>query len=241
MNSLQKNIRKHILDYSFTHQCEHIPSALSQCDYLYALFNIINPYNYNILMGKFYGAQGVYVPLYLNNHIKSLDNLSYFINANELPFTVQTVDTIADTIGFASGMALGGISNIIVNSSDAVFQSGYTYEALNFINQHNLNILILVDNNNFQVCDKIKNISSIEPIKNMIKAMHNFAYYECDGHNINLCKYYLNKMLFIKGPRIIFFNTIKGCGVSEMENNDKWHYKKLTKDDYDEFIKYFVN
>lgn len=235
MTNTQKSIRKLILKYSYENSCEHIPSSLSQCDYMFALFSLIDPYQYNFLMGKFYGSQGVYIPLYLNSHIKSLDNLSYFIKKDELSFVVETIDTIGDTLGFVCGLALSGMKNIIVNTSDAVFQSGYMYEALNFINNHDLDILILVDNNNFQVCDKIENINSIEPIKYMIKHM-NLKLYEVNGHDIGQCKNIIFQALNENGARIIFFDTIKGYGIKEMENNDKWHYRKLTKNEFEKFM-----
>lgn len=194
----------------------HLPSALSQADIVECLMPYLLTNKYKFICGKYWGAQS-YFASYFNITGIRVKNL------RELPFIFQqNLESIGDILGFATGVSLGSNQRTICFISDAQLQSGYVYEAMNFIIQHNLNISVLVDFNKLQVCDRVENIVSVNPFLKAYKEIIEF----CDGHNQKEIKKCLERNLNSKNPRIIIFNTIKGKGFKELENNTKVHYSR---------------
>ena len=215
-----------ILKISYDLDLGHIPSALSWFDFLDCLLQMIDVNQYKIVLGKFWGAQALYYATQKNLGLTVTEtkNIPFLENKN--------FETIGDTLGYASGIAFAQSKPVIFICSDAVFQSGYMYEAINFIKQYHLNVLILVDNNNQQVCGNIDDIQSIQPIKELLKSC--FLYCECNGHNRDEIKKNLKLMLSLGGPKVMFFRTVKGYGIQEMQAPD-WHYRKLSHEDLKRF------
>ena len=213
---MNKDLRRAILQYSFDRGMEHIPSALSWCDFMLDLFAVVDPTKHKFVFGKFYGTQGVYVPLAVARGY-DISNLSYFISPKELPFVV----------GFAVGYALGTSNKVIVVVSDAVLQSGYMYEAIMYLRRFQPNILLLIDNNNMQVCTSTSNVIDVGPMLSLIES--EMQCFRTDGHADN--RGVIEKALANDGPTAIIFDTIKGKGVPEMENNDAWHYRRIRSRD----------
>ena len=169
---------------------------------------------YKFICGKYWGMQSYFASYYNQTKIKVK-------NLRELPFIFQqNLESIGDILGFATGVSLSSGQRTICFISDAQLQSGYVYEAMNFIIQHNLNILVLVDFNKLQVCDRVENIVSVNPF---LKAYKEIIEY-CDGHNQKEIRDCLKENLNSKTPKVIIFNTIKGKGFKELENNVKAHY-----------------
>lgn len=222
---INTDLRKDILEYSFARSWAHIPSALSQCDIMLDLFSVIDPYKFKFVFGKFYGAQGVYVPL-MRTCAVDIGNLSYFLSPGELPFIVENSYTIADSLGFAIGYSIGTGERTIVTVTDGVLQSGYMYEAFMLLRKFNPNILVLIDNNNMQVCGSTSDVIDIEPMLDMVGDM--LPTVRANGHEDN--KDLISNMVDQQGARVIIFDTIKGCGVPDMENNDSWHYRKIASE-----------
>lgn len=223
---MNKDLRRAILQYSFDHGMEHIPSALSWCDFMLDLFTVVDPAKHKFVFGKFYGTQGVYVPLAVTRGY-DISNLSYFISPKELPFVVEASHTIADSLGFAVGYALGTGNKVIVVVSDAVLQSGYMYEAIMYLRKFQPNILLLIDNNNMQVCTPTSNVIDVSPMLSLIES--EMRCLRTDGHVDN--RGVIKKALAYDVPAAIIFDTIKGKGVPEMENNDAWHYRRIKSQD----------
>ena len=92
-----------------------------------------------------------------------------------------------------------------------------------FSSHHKLdNLIIILDYNKIQSDDFNKNIMNFEPLK---KKLNSFGMnvQEIDGHKINQIKNSLLRIKKNKKPNFIISNTIKGKGVSFMENKPKWH------------------
>ena len=108
--------------------------------------------------------------------------------------------------------------------SDGELNEGSTWESLLFACHHRLdNLCIIIDNNKIQSLGHVKNIIKLEPLKNKLESF-GAKVFRCDGHNINKIQNLLDLKVF-KKPKIIIADTIKGKGVSFMENNNLWHYK----------------
>ena len=85
------------------------------------------------------------------------------------------------------------------------------------------NLCVIVDNNNLQIDGPIGEVNSPYPIDDKFKAF-NFHVINIDGHNFDEIRMALNEAKTIKGqPTAIIMKTVKGKGVSFMENNAGWH------------------
>ena len=89
--------------------------------------------------------------------------------------------------------------------------------------KHLDNLCVIVDNNNLQIDGPIGEVNSPYPIDDKFKAF-NFHVINIDGHNFDEIRMALNEAKTIKGqPTAIIMKTVKGKGVSFMENNAGWH------------------
>ena len=94
------------------------------------------------------------------------------------------------------------------------------------------NLCLIVDNNNLQIDGKVSDVMSVYPLKEKFEAF-GFEVYEVDGHNIDELIITFQKASTIKGkPTAIIAKTIKGKGVSFMENQAGWHGKAPNEDEY---------
>ena len=110
---------------------------------------------------------------------------------------------------------------------------GSVWEAAMFSSKQKLNKLTaIVDFNKWQATGKSKDILMLDPI---VDKWYSFGWevQEIDGHNHQEIFDALNGSLTEK-PRMIIANTIKGKGVSFMENNNNWHYRVPTADEVKE-------
>jgi transketolase len=140
-------------------------------------------------------------------------------------------------LGVGCGMALSAKKNkeswnTFVVMGDGECQEGSIWEALMFASKHKLDNLIgIIDRNKLGSTEFTENNAPLEPFK---KKFINFGceVHEVDGHDIfGLIK--LFKKLRIKKnkkPKIVICNTIKGKGVSFMENSKLWHHQLPNKD-----------
>ena len=107
---------------------------------------------------------------------------------------------------------------------DGELNEGTTWEGLLFANHHKLdNLTIIVDYNKIQSLGKVSEIIELEHIKKKFESFGCLTF-EVDGHNINEIQKTFKKKSTNK-PKVIIANTIKGRGISFMENNNLWHYK----------------
>ena len=142
-----------------------------------------------------------------------------------------TTGSLGHGLPIAVGMALARKlkkqnGNIYVLMSDGECQEGTTWESSDIAAYYKLNNLIaIVDHNKIQALDEIKNVSLL----NLKNKFIEFGWYvsEIDGHNFNEIIGSLSKKIEGK-PHMLIANTIKGKGVSYMENNPQWHARKPT-------------
>ena len=110
---------------------------------------------------------------------------------------------------------------------DGELSEGSNFEAMLFAAHQNLdNLNLIIDSNNLQSLTTVTETLNISPIKDKFIAF-GWDYFECDGHNHSDLKLTLNKTHNTRNgkPKIIVAKTIKGKGVSYMENKVEWHYK----------------
>jgi len=141
------------------------------------------------------------------------------------------------------GMALAAKNNgskqkIFVLLSDGELGEGSNWEAIMFAAQHKLdNLVAIVDYNKMQALGDIKDITSLKPLSKKWKSF-NWGVKEINGHSFKELFTSFDNIPFEKNkPSVIIANTIKGKGVSFMENELLWHYRCPDEDEYEKALK----
>ena len=228
-------ISNEIVTYSRDKGLTHIPSALSMSTYVEFLFEnkIIVPYRDKIVLGKPFGSQTYYILWKKMGLLKDIDNLSVGVKHNEIDFVDYGEETMGNALGVGSGIALSNKGKRVwVNITDATLQMGSTLEAIQYIGHNCINnILLTIDNNNYQVTGNTNNVLTVEPV---IKLAQNYNWHviTVNGHCKNTILKELSNLDKIKKPILINFLTKKGKGVKYMEDDPvKWHYKTIDSDE----------
>ena len=220
--AVQTRIIWDILKQSYQKKLGHIPSALSWMKMLYEVFTVFNTEDNIFIFGKFWGSQALYAVL-RELQIQDTDNfkdLSWIWNLN--------YETIGDTLGYACGVSMMQDKPVLCLMSDSCLQSGYVYEALEYIVQHSLNLKLLVDDNHSGVIGKTENCLSLRPLREMLCGLG--VYHELDPNTDNHLE------LLKPGFQVYFYQSTKGDGVLGLQD-PKWHYKLLDTETYQRLVK----
>ena len=154
----------------------------------------------------------------------------------KVPGIELSTGSLGHALSVATGVALAGKKRSkdfksVVLLSDGELDEGSNWEAILFASHHQLNNLyIVIDYNKIQSLDKVENTVRLEPLKSKFEAF-NCEVLECNGHN---CDDIENKLKsFSKNaPHVLIANTMKGRGVSFMENTVLWHYRCPKNEEY---------
>ena len=261
--SLSKEIRKLSLKMVHSSNASHIGSALSMVDILAVLYNDILNYNSinpeweerdKLILSKGHACVSLYAVLGLKNFfdINMLNtygnNGSDFMNhiSHKVPGVEFSTGSLGHGLPYAVGVALGNKlkkidSKVYVILGDGEIAEGSNWEALLFANHNKLdNLVVIIDNNNLQSLTTVDETLSLEPYE------EKFLSFGCkvenvDGHNHKQLKKVFSNLKLNQKPTIILAKTIKGKGVSYMENQVMWHYKTPNKDQLSMAIKEINN
>jgi transketolase len=136
-----------------------------------------------------------------------------------------------------TGMALaakrsGATWRVFVVMSDGECDEGSNWEAILFAAHHQLdNLNIVIDYNKIQSLDWVDKTLKLEPLGDKLRAF-GWSAREVDGHDVAALGDAFEALPFEKGrPNAIIAHTIKGKGVSWMENKVLWHYRAPTPDE----------
>ena len=144
-----------------------------------------------------------------------------------------TTGSLGHGLPIAAGMAFANKilkkkEKIYVLISDGECQEGTTWETLLVASKHKLdNLIILVDYNKIQALSKLDDAIPLHNLVNKIKSFNINCINVNNGHNFISILNSLNQKNKKKLPTAIIFNTIKGKGVKEFENDPVWHARKL--------------
>jgi len=234
---IAKQIRIRIIQISNRAKSSHVGSCLSIVDILVVLYkNFINKKNIFVL-SKGHACLAYYCVLQKFGHFSNKTLNSYGKNntillshvSHKVPGVEFSTGSLGHGLPYATGRALAEKINITNNKifvliSDGELNEGTTWESLLFASFHKLdNLIIIIDYNKIQSLDFTKNILKLEPLRKK------FQSFGCNVKNINGHNFIqIYKSFFVrenKKPTVIIANTIKGKGVSFMENSISWHYK----------------
>ncbi len=159
-----------------------------------------------------------------------------------LPYVETSTGSLGQGLSIALGMALAAKIkksdyNVYTIIGDGEFQEGQIWESLMNAPKFNVdNLVVFLDYNRIQLDDWVDKITPIEPVKDKIEAF-NWETYEIDGHNLNEIDKTLNSLNKNGKPKFIIAHTVKGKGVSFMENQVKWHGVAPSKEEAEQAIK----
>lgn len=221
------NLRKKIIVASYRARACHIGSALSCVEALQAIDNVKDDAEF-----IFSKASGV-AAYYCLKH--SLSKATKLLREHPLPSKegglMWSGGSLGQGLSVACGIALTG-KRVFVIMSDGELQEGQTWEALMFASHHKLPITIVIDRNRLQALGATEEINALEPLRQKLSAF-GWCTYDVDGHDQTMLEL---MMRMGKEPRAIIANTIKGKGVSFMENDYSWHYRNIDEAGYKKAI-----
>lgn len=259
--SRARKIRISILKMISNSNSSHIGTAYSVVEILTVLyFSILRILPHKpkwenrdrLILSKGHGAATHYAALahrrffprsYLSDYCKDGGKLHGHSTFGLVPGIEASTGSLGHGLPIGLGMAIAARSDhkthrIFVVMGDGDCQEGSNWEAIMSAGNYGLdNLVVIVDYNKMQGLGKVFEIMDLEPF---VKKWETFkwAVREVDGHNIKELNQALESVPFTKGkPSVLIAHTIKGKGVSYMENNIAWHYRTPLGDDYKQALK----
>ena len=257
LESITKEIRKLILKVTHNAGSGHTGGSLSAAELLVALYfrelNInpenpkwekrdrfilskghITPAFYSVLAKRGYFETS---ELYTFDRIDS--RLQGHPDMNKCPGVEVSTGSLGQGLSLGIGMCLGRIAKgeewyTWVLIGDGEMQEGQVWEAFLYGGVHNISKLIAVlDYNKVQLAASTKETLDLEPLVDKLKAFR-WNVLTCDGNNMSNVVKTLDeaKTLSDRGPVAVLANTVKGKGVSFMENKWMWHGKAPNDEEY---------
>ena len=255
--AMATRIRMAALDGVFAAQSGHPGGSLSIADvlaYLYFEEMNVDPKNPDwagrdrMVLSKGHTAPALYATLALKGYfpveeMKSLRQVGALLQGHPDMKTIPGVDMSSGSLGqgvsTAVGMALAGkLDNadyrVYTILGDGEIEEGQVWEAAMFAAHKKLdNLCVIVDNNGLQIDGSVDEVNSPYPIPEKFEAF-GFKTIEIDGHDLDAIEAALAEAKATKGqPTAIVLKTVKGKGVSFMENQVSWHGSAPKQEQYD--------
>ena len=263
MNNLElqktaNEVRKGIVTAVHSAKAGHPGGSLSAADiftYLYFEEMNIDPKNPKkedrdrFVLSKGHTAPGLYSALAQRGYfpvedLKTLRHLGSYLQGHpdmkHIPGVDMSSGSLGQGISAAAGMALSaklsGVSyRVYTLLGDGEIQEGQVWEASMFAGHRKLdNLVVMVDNNGLQIDGKIEDVCSPYPIGDKFKAFNFHVIENVDAHDFDAIRAAFEEAKATKGmPTAIIFKSVKGKGVSFMENNAGWHGKAPNDEEYE--------
>ena len=260
LQTISKTIRRGILDQVYKAGSGHPGGSLSIADILTVLYFEelnIDPKNPKweerdrVVLSKGHCApalysclanRGYFDPEELQEFRKIESRLQGHPDMNKIPGVDMTTGSLGQGLSSANGMAIAGkLDNkdyrVYCILGDGEIEEGQVWEAAMAASKYKLdNLCVIVDNNNLQIDGTIEEVMNSYPIDEKFKSF-GFQIINIDGHEIEEIIKAFDVAKEIKGkPACIIAKTIKGKGVSYMENKVEWHGKAPNEEEYNKAI-----
>lgn len=246
-------IRGRLVEISCRNRIAHLASSLSCVDILCVLYgsilnvnsvNCTSPGRDRFILSKGHAAAALYCVLaehgffdgeMLNDMGTAGCSLEEHPSLNCVPGVEASTGSLGHGLPIGIGMALasrvmGLPYKVFVIISDGECNEGSVWEAAMFAGGRRLdNLCVIVDFNKWQATGRSREVTAIDPLKAKWESF-GWECTEVDGHDISS----LGKTLSISGtnsPRAIIAHTVKGKGISFMEDDNNWHYRMPTEEE----------
>ena len=263
MNKLElqktaNEIRKGIVTAVHSAKAGHPGGSLSAADlFTYLYFEEMNidpkdpkkPDRDRFVLSKGHTAPGLYSTLAHRGYfpvedLKTLRHLGSYLQGHpdmkHIPGVDMSSGSLGQGISAAVGMALGAKMDgdsyrVYTLLGDGEIEEGQVWEASMFAGHRKLdNLVVIVDNNGLQIDGKIEDVCSPYPIDKKFEAFNFHVINVADGNDFDQLKAAFDEAKTVKGmPTAIIMKTVKGKGVSYMENSVDWHGKAPNDEQYE--------
>ena len=252
--------RKTILKIIFESGAGHTGGSLSCIDILNVLYNSvlhITPQNFSsfdrdhFIQSKGHSVEALYTVLldcgfYKKDDLGTLNNFnSHFIGhpTKKVLGIEHNTGALGHGLSVAVGMALGlkidkKKYRVFTLLGDGELSEGSVWEAAMTASKYKLdNLTTIIDRNRLQITGNTEEVNPVEPLKDKFLSF-GFTVIEVNGNDISSLTEVLNQPLLEKDkPNLVIANTVKGSGISFMENQVSWHHKVPSPNEYDLAIK----
>lgn len=260
LKNIAKEIRVDIIEMLYRAGSGHAGGSLSSVEIIVSLYFKVMKVDPNFpqmvdrdrfILSKGHGAPALYAVLARRGYfdkrkLNTLRQVESILQGHPDMKRTPGVDFSSGSLGHGlsvgCGMALGarfaGIKNhVFVLLGDGELNEGQIWEAAMAASKFNLtNLIAIIDRNRLQLDGTTQEIMPLEPLKEKWKAF-NWHVLEVDGHDISSLVHILeNAKSYNKAPVVIIAETVKGKGVSFMENNYIWHGKPLSREEYQQAL-----
>ena len=250
-----RELRGRLVQLSHAAEAPHLGGALSCAEIMvcayWAVLKIdpkqpLDPLRDRFILSKGHAATALYTTLATRGFFDSAMLANFNADGGCLPEQpglqcVPGVEAATGSLGhglsLALGMALAGRIQgqryrCFALLSDGECQEGSVWEAALFAPRHGLdNVVAIVDYNKWQATGRSNEVTSLSPLREKWEAF-GWSSYEVDGHDVAALMSVLAKIPDGTGkPVAIVANTVKGKGVSFMEDDNNWHYRIPTADE----------
>ena len=248
-------IRMGVIEGTYNAKAGHPGGSLSAADvfaYLYEKemrYDAKNPKwedRDRFVLSKGHCAPGLYAALankgfFPVEDLKTLRHIDSYLqghpNMNTVPGIDMSTGSLGQGISVAVGMAkaakyMNKDVNVYTLLGDGEIEEGQVWEAMMFANQYNLdNLCVIIDSNGLQIDGACSEVMSAEPIDEKVKAF-GFDCVVIDGNDFDELEKAFNAFHNSDKPFAIIMKTVKGKGVSYMENQVGWHGKAPNEEEY---------
>ena len=254
--ALATAIRKHVLRMTHRARSSHVGSNFSMADVLAALYARIlrvDPRSPKwsgrdrFILSKGHAAAGLYAVLaergffpleWLDDFYLDGAKLAGHVSDRGVPGIEVSTGSLGHGLSIACGLALVGKSEhrthrVFTLVSDGECDEGSLWEAALFAPHHKLdNLTVIVDYNKIQSMGWTREILNLDPLAEKWAAF-GWGVREIDGHDFSQILEALANLPVQQGkPSCVIAHTIKGKGVSFMENQVLWHYRAANDEEY---------
>jgi len=246
LKEILRKARLRLLKMHFESGVGHIGGNLSALDMMLTLHHRVMGPDDEFVLSKGHAAGALYVTLWSMGRLSDEQLATFHRDATKLgghpmppgmlgiPFAVGS---LGHGLGLAAGLALGNrlrgrSGRVFCLLSDGEWNEGSTWESLIFLAHHNLReVTLLVDLNGLQGFGSTAEVANLGSLTTKLKEF-GIEVREVDGHNTEAIERAL-KAPSTSCPVAIVARTIKGYGVSFMENRMDWHYLPLSAKQYE--------
>ena len=254
LEQIAKEVRKDILFEIYSAQSGHPGGSLSCADILTSIyFDLINDGD-KVILSKGHASPALYAVLaekgfFPKEELASFRKINSHLQGHPSLLKTNGVDASSGSLGqglsIANGMALAfkldkKDNYVYAILGDGELQEGQIWEACMTANHYDLNnLIVFVDYNKLQIDGANDDVMKVAPLKEKFEAFGFYAQ-EIDGHNFDEIRNAVVNAKKQNRPSVIIANTIKGKGVSFMENQISWHGKAPNEEQYLDALREFA-
>ena len=249
LKKLSKLARYKILEQVHLKKAGHLGGCLSCVDLIINVFKnyILKNQNDKFVLSKGHCALTLYTTLNIFNKITDTALKKFALEGSyfgEHPspkiknkYITFSTGSLGHGLGFGSGLAFSNKlkknkDRIFVLMSDGELNCGTVWEAALLSSKLKLdNLIAIINYNKFQATGRSNEILNLKPLIDKWKSF-GWDTLECDGNDHKQINASLKRLIKKKNkPKVLIANTIKGKGISFMEDDNNWHYRSPTRDE----------